>query len=122
MFSSLRNLDRRTPAALAVGLLPEGMVSTEPVEQIVRQVVPSGWPDHPALWIVACDYETGERVVFGRADAPAADAADAVAASCAIPSFYHPKVIAGRRYVDGGLWSTSNLDLVAGRSSTWWSA
>ena len=40
--------------------------------------------------------------------------ADAVAASCAIPGFYHPVKIAGRRYVDGGICSTSNLDLMCG--------
>ena len=44
--------------------------------------------------------------------APRADLADAVAASCAIPGFYHPVEIAGRRYVDGGIYSTSNLDLL----------
>ena len=49
---------------------------------------------------------------FGRAGAPAADLADAVAASCAIPGFYHPETIAGRRYVDGGIYSTSNPDLL----------
>ncbi len=41
-----------------------------------------------------------------------AELADAVAASCAIPGFYHPVTINGRRYVDGGLWSTSNLDIL----------
>jgi NTE family protein len=61
---------------------------------------------------VACDYGTGRRVAFGRDDAPEADLADAVAASCAIPGFYKPVKIDGRRYVDGGLWSTSNLDIV----------
>ena len=42
------------------------------------------------------------------------DLADAVAASCAIPGFYHPVEIDGRRYVDGGMRSTSNLDALAG--------
>lgn len=36
----------------------------------------------------------------------------AVAASCAIPAFYHPVSVAGRRYVDGGICSPSNLDLL----------
>jgi NTE family protein len=36
-----------------------------------------------------------------------------VAASCAIPGFYHPEEIEGRLYVDGGCWSPSNLDLLA---------
>jgi NTE family protein len=37
-----------------------------------------------------------------------------VRASCAIPAFFAPVRIGGRRYVDGGIWSVSNLDLVAG--------
>jgi NTE family protein len=35
-----------------------------------------------------------------------------VAASCAIPGFYHPVKMSGRRYVDGGICSVSNLDLL----------
>src|SRR3954471_22674966 len=104
--------NRHQPAALLAGWLPRGMVSNEPLKETVRRVVPSGWSDHPNLWIVACDYATGRRVPFGRADAPPAELADAVAASCAIPGFYKPVRIAGRRYVDGGLWSTSNLDIL----------
>jgi NTE family protein len=51
-------------------------------------------------------------VAFGRDHAPRADLAEAVAASCAIPGFYRPVRIEGRTYVDGGLYSTSNLDIV----------
>ena len=87
------------------------MISTEPLKDTIRRVVPSGWTPHPGTWIVACDYADGHRVAFGRHDAPQAELADAVAASCAIPGFYHPVDIAGRRYVDGGLWSTSNLEI-----------
>jgi NTE family protein len=36
-----------------------------------------------------------------------------VAASCAIPAFYAPVRIDGRRYIDGGIHSHSNLDLLA---------
>ena len=43
------------------------------------------------------------------------DVAQAVAASCAIPGYYCPEVIHGRPYVDGGLHSMSNLDLLLGR-------
>ncbi|MEA2459510.1 MAG: hypothetical protein QOC95_2482 [Thermoleophilaceae bacterium] len=98
--------------ALFAGWLPRGFISTEPLKETIRHVVPEGWADHPNLWIVASDYATGRRVAFGREDAPDADLADAVAASCAIPGFYHPQTIDGRRYVDGGLWSTSNLDIL----------
>lgn len=106
---------RHTPAALAAGWLPSGGVSTEPLKDTIRRVVQHGWAEHPHLWVVACDYATGRRVPFGREDAPRADLADAVAASCAIPGFYRPVEIGGRRYVDGGVYSTSNLDILRGR-------
>jgi NTE family protein len=61
---------------------------------------------------MSVDYRTGRRVAFGRTGAPAADLPDAVAASCAIPGFFRAVDIAGRRYVDGGLTSASNLDMV----------
>jgi NTE family protein len=109
---SLSNPRGHTPGALLSGWLPRGVISTKPLVDTVRRVVPGGWSDHPKLWVVACDYATGERVAFGREDAPATDLADAVAASCAIPGFYHPVTIAGRRYVDGGMHSPSNLDVL----------
>ena len=109
---SLRAPHRHRPAALAAGWLPRGLISTEPLKDTIRRVVPGTWAEHPSLWIVACDYATGRRVPFGREDAPPAELPDAVAASCAIPGFYHPVKIGGCRYVDGGMCSMSNLDLV----------
>jgi len=106
---------RYTPATFFSAFAPVGIVSTEPLKDIVRRTVPSGWADHPALWIMGFDYDRGHRVAFGREDAPPADLADAVAASCAIPGFYRPVEIGGRRYVDGGVRSPSNLDVLRGR-------
>jgi NTE family protein len=102
-----------SPATLFSGWGPRGIISTDPLKQQIRRVVPEGWSPHPNLWIVACDYATGDRVAFGRDDAPAAELADAVAASCAIPGFYRPVEIGDGTYVDGGIYSTSNLDLLA---------
>ncbi len=106
---------RGTPLRALAGLAPAGVVSTEPIENTIRRAVPFGWGDHPNCWIVACDYETGERVVFGRPGSPQGHLADAVAASCAIPGFFKPVRIAGRLYVDGGLHSMSNLDVLCGQ-------
>ncbi len=92
---------------------PQGLISCEPLKQTIRRVAGDGWPPHPNLWIITCEHDTGRRVVFGRNDAPAPSLADAVAASCAIPGFYRPVQIAGRRYVDGGVASTSNLDVLS---------
>lgn len=96
------------------GLLPRGALSTEPIRASVSQRIPDEWPKGRRLWITATDYRTGERIVFGRPDGPAAEVAAAVAASCAIPGVYQPVEIGGRLYVDGGLYSAANLDLLIG--------
>jgi NTE family protein len=68
------------------------------------------------LTVVAVDRGSGRRVAFGAVGAPEATVADAVAASCAIPGYFAPIEIGGREYVDGGVWSPTNLDLArAGR-------
>jgi NTE family protein len=104
---------RHAPSAILSAWLPRGFISTAPIIELVdRFSGGADWPDHAAYRAVACDYGTGKRVAFGRDDAPPARVAEAVAASCAIPSFYHPVRIGGRSYVDGGVCSASNLDLV----------
>jgi len=62
------------------------------------------------LRIAAVDMESGRRVMFGEDDAPETSVADAVEASCAIPGFFRPVSIGGRSYVDGGVWSGTNMD------------
>jgi NTE family protein len=94
------------------GIAPAGRVSADPIVRTVRQAVAHGWGTHPNCRIVATDYASGKRVVFGDTGAPKASLADAVAASCAIPGFFEPVSINGRRYVDGGLHSLCNLDLL----------
>jgi NTE family protein len=71
-----------------------------------------GWVPGAPLWVVALDYDSGRRAVFGRAGAPAASVADAVLASCSIPGWFAPHVISGRRYVDGGVASATSLALL----------
>lgn len=109
---SLIKPHRHTPVGMLAGWLPRGVISSEPLRDIVRRSVPDAWVMHPNLWIVACEYSTGHRVCFGREGAPPARIEDVVAASCAIPGFYRPVRIDGGLYVDGGIWSTSNLDVV----------
>ena len=111
-YRTLRDPRAHTPAAVVSGWLPRGWISPEPLRETIRRVVSRGWVERDGVWIVACDYETGRRVPFGREGSPEADLADAVAASCAIPGFYAPVRIAGRDYVDGGMYSPSNLDLL----------
>ncbi len=50
--------------------------------------------------------------------APYATVARAVQASCAVPWIFAPVTIGGEEYVDGGVWSATNLDVApAGRDT-----
>jgi NTE family protein len=113
--TALSNPLRHTPLQLLAGWLPSGLISTDALKEVISRAVAGRWVEHPNFWAVACDYHTGRRVAFGRADAPPAPIADAVASSCAIPGFFRPVRIGSRRYVDGGVCSASNLDVLAGR-------
>jgi NTE family protein len=114
-FTALSNPLRHTPLQMVAGWVPAGFVSTDSLKEVVTRAVPGDWVEHPSYWAVACDYESGRRTPFGRLGSPRAQIGDAVAASCAIPGFYRPVKINGRRYVDGGVCSVSNMDLMAGR-------
>jgi NTE family protein len=99
--------------ALAAALLPAGTVSTEAIASGVRAIYGTAWPERPT-WICAVCLDDGRLVPFGRKGSPPAAMAEAVAASCAIPAYFQPVVIGGRRYVDGGSHSVTNADLLSG--------
>lgn len=70
------------------------------------------------LRVVAVERASGKRVVFGAPRAPQASVAQALAASCALPLVFAPAIVAGREYVDGAVWSTTNADAApAGRDA-----
>lgn len=110
--AELRKPRPRNLLKVLSGLLPEGSVSTEGIQDLVRRWAPHGWPAQPRFQVVTCAYDTGARVVFGRDTLPSADLARVIGASCAMPSYYRPVLIAGRPYVDGAIHSPINLDLL----------
>ena len=110
--ASLARPYRYSPMAVLSGWLPRGLISTEPLKDTIRRACSEDWAPHPNYWAMAVDYATGRRVAFGRTGSPPAKLPDAVAASCAIPGFYRSVEIDGRQYVDGGVYSTSNLDVL----------
>lgn len=70
------------------------------------------------LRVCAVDVASGKRVVFGAPGAPEATVAEAVEASCAVPAVFRSVTIGERTYVDGGVWSLTNLDIApAGRDT-----
>jgi NTE family protein len=70
------------------------------------------------LRVATVDRGSGRRVVFGSPGAPLATVAEAVQASCTVPWLFAPVRIGNREYVDGGVWSPTNLDAApAGRGT-----
>ncbi|OIJ26587.1 patatin-like phospholipase family protein [Nocardioides luteus] len=107
----------RSPYSALAGLLPRGRGDAGWLRTYGDALAgPGGWVGHPATWLVAADAATGERVAFGSAGAPAATLGAAVAASWAIPGWFPPVEIAGRRYVDGGAVSSVSADLLLGQA------
>ncbi|MFB7129197.1 patatin-like phospholipase family protein [Kitasatospora sp. NPDC056273] len=101
-------------------IAPHGRGSLAPVGELVRGLLGDGGGPEPGgggspLRVVAVDYRSGRRVVFGDPDAPAVPVPDAVMASCAIPGWFAPVRLDGSAYVDGGCWSATNADLMLGR-------
>ncbi|MHB8243509.1 MAG: patatin-like phospholipase family protein [Solirubrobacteraceae bacterium] len=93
----------------ALRRLPEGRRS---LSQLTRAVERSGASWDGRLWVAAVDLHRGTRVLFGAPGAPELSVAMAVEASCAIPGVFRPVRSAGRAYVDGGVWSPTNMDVV----------
>jgi NTE family protein len=100
------------PLAVMAGLMPEGPVPTTVISDSVTAMLGDHWPAQ-SLWIAAVRLDDARLVVFGRADAPDATPAEAVAASCAIPGWFAPVRIGGSRYVDGGVHSLTNVNRLA---------
>lgn len=106
---------RLTPMVALAALLPQGRGDLAAIGDLVgeaaaaRPVGANRWP--APLRIVAMDFDSGQRVLFGSDDAPKAPLAKAVMASCAIPGWYAPVSVEGRRFVDGGTRSPTSLDL-----------
>ena len=73
------------------------------------------WPTRPTT-IVAYQLEGKHRVAFGTDESPDAGLARAVAASAAVPMLFAPVEIDDLHYVDGGVASGTNADLVLGSS------
>jgi NTE family protein len=97
-------------ARLRAAVLNRGRRAKRGIPELRRGIERLGSRFDGRLRVAAVDLRTGRRVVFGAPGAPEASVADAVLASCAVPWVFRPVTIGGREYVDGGAWSSANLD------------
>src|SRR4051794_10732389 len=105
---------------VVVGLgdvLPSGMYSGSGVERYMRTVLSD--PDRSddfrllqnELYLAATDLDPCERIVMGADGWDDVPISSAVRASTALPMVYKPVRIKDRELVDGGIASTTNIDI-----------
>jgi NTE family protein len=94
----------RDPLAPVAGLFLRSLLKPAPLRSAIEALVPvRRFADLTVpLTVTAVDLDTGELVLFG-AGAQTAPLVDVLCASCALPMYYPPVVIDGRRFGDGGL-------------------
>ena len=91
-------------------LIPRGQLDISERARGLDELIGDRWPE--GLRICAVRRSDGARVVFGRPSAPPARLAPAVLASCAIPGYFQPVDIEGTEYIDGGVHSVTNADVL----------
>lgn len=116
----IRQLGQVSALDVVLGLaegMPSGLYTGQGIEQYVRSVLADGnYSDdfrrlQHELYLTATDLDSAERVVFGRAGFDDVPISTAVRASTALPMVYEPVKIGDRELVDGGIVSTTNLDI-----------
>jgi len=111
---------------LLIGLaegLPSGVYDGSGLERYLDEVL--GDPDRTndfrmlqnELYLTATDLDTCERVVLGDEDWDDVPISKAAAASTALPIVYKPVDIKGRQLIDGGIRSTTNVDIAVERGA-----
>ena len=97
--------------------LPSGVYTGAGIESYLHKVLgePGRTDDFRdlacELYITATDLDTCERVVFGAEGSDDVPISTAVRASGALPMVYSPVEVKGRELIDGGIVSTTNLDI-----------
>ena len=97
--------------------LPSGLYTGSGIEEYVRTVLSD--PDRTddfrllqkELYLAATDLDTCERIVLGAEGWDDVPISTAVRASTALPMVYKPTVVKERELIDGGVVSTTNVDI-----------
>jgi NTE family protein len=122
----VRSIGEFTVMDLGTGLaenLPTGLYSGSGIEDYIAEVLSD--PDRsddfrmlePELYITVTDLDTTERIVLGEGEWKDIPISTAVAASGALPIVYAPVEVRGREFIDGGIRSTTNVDIAVERGA-----
>ena len=116
----ISHLNELSGVDIATGLasgLPTGIYTASGIEKYVAEALSD--PDRSndfrlleaELYLTATDLDTTDRVVLGEGEWADVPISTAVAASGALPMIYDPVRINGREFIDGGIRSTTNVDV-----------
>jgi predicted acylesterase/phospholipase RssA len=115
-----RDVGQISAVDLVVGLaeaLPSGLYSGDGIERYVKTILSKGDRTDDfrllrrELYLAATDLDTCERIVLGASGWDDVPISKAVSASGALPMIYKPVKVKDRELVDGGIVSTTNLDI-----------
>ncbi len=111
---------------IGVGLaeaLPTGIYSNGGIADYVEGTLSSAGRSNDfrllkrELYLTATDLDTCERIVFGEKDWADVPISKAIQCSTALPIVYKPVDLKGRQLVDGGIRSTTNVDIAVERGA-----
>jgi NTE family protein len=111
---------------LGVGLaeaLPTGLYSGAGIADYVESVLADSGRSNDfrlldrELYLTATDLDTCERIVFGEEGWNDVPISKAIQCSTALPIVYKPVDLKGRQMVDGGIRSTTNVDIAVERGA-----
>ena len=122
----LSNLSDVSLMDLGLGLaegLPTGIYSGSGIGRYVEEVLSD--PDRVndfrlldrELYLTATDLDTCERIILGEGDWADVPISKAVECSTALPVVYEPVELKGRQLIDGGIRSTTNVDIAVERGA-----
>jgi NTE family protein len=122
----LRNIGSVSLMDVGVALienLPAGVYNGRGLERYLRETLSEYGRTNDfrglknELYLAATDLDTCERIVLGDEGFEDVPISRAVAASTALPMVYRPVEVKGRQLIDGGIRSTTNVDIAVERGA-----
>jgi predicted acylesterase/phospholipase RssA len=120
LLRSLARIGEFSAMDIGVGLaeaLPTGLYSNDGIDGYVTEALVGDGKVNDfrllerELYLTATDLDTCERIVFGEDEWNDVPISKAVQCSTALPIVYKPVELKGRQMIDGGIRSTTNVDI-----------
>jgi predicted acylesterase/phospholipase RssA len=98
-------------------IAPAGLYSARGIESYLNEILAERDRSNDfrtvrrELYVTATDVDTTDRIVFGEPGWDDVPVSLAVRASTALPVVYEPVEVKGRQLIDGGIRSTTNIDI-----------